>query len=271
MTRPTMALTKQRKGSLGIVSRVALGLPVATAALAALCAQPASASLTTYGLDSTNNGGNSLTTPLSGIQSVTPTTRLFRAFKMGTVDSRLTEMSFGVSVPAVANTIRTLEVEIFNAIQDTAGTNFWKPTGTSLGKFQISLTSTGTNTPFYKVVNPVGATLSSILFASNTNYGISFRSISGSIGLRRCPGTAPSPSGCSAWPISAYGGVAYNGGSISANSGASWTDTTDLVESTYMQLNFTPVPAPALMGFSSVSGLMVYSRRLRSRIKRSVA
>ena len=267
MTRPTMALSKQHKGSLGIVSRVALGLPVATAALAALSAQPASASLTTYGLDSTNNGGNTLVG--SGAQTVALNSRLFRAFKMGPDDAFLTEMQLGVSVPAAAGQTRTLEAEVFKAIQDTSGTNFWKPTGTSLGKINITLTSTGNNAPFYKVVSPVGATLSSVIFTANMNYGISFRSTTNAnIGLRRC---ATSTTGCNAWPIQAYGGVSYLGGSRSTAVTPSWFDATNLEESTYMQLNFTPVPAPAFMGFSSVSGLMVYSRRLRSRIKRSVA
>lgn len=270
MTRPTMALTKQHKGSLGIVSRVALGVPVATAALAALCAQPASAVLPTIGLDSTNDGGNSLTG--SGVQTVSLNSRLFRSFKMGPVDAFLTEMRLGVSVPAAAGATRTIEAEVFQAVQDTSGTNFWKPTGASLGKINISITSTGNNSPFYTVVSPVGPTLSSVIFTANMNYGISFRSMANNnVGLQRCPGTTTPPSGCNAWPILAYGGVSYNGGARSTAAIPNWFDATDLQESTYMQLNFTPVPAPAFMGFSSVSGLMVYSRRLRSRIKRSVA
>jgi len=277
MTRPTMALTKQRKGSLGIVSRVALGLPVATAALAALCAQPVSASLTTYGLDSTANGTNPLappppTAPVSGIQAVSQNSRLFRAFKMGPADAFLTEMRLGVSVPAALGEKRTIEAEVFQATQDTSQPNFWKPTGTSLGKFNIEITSTGSNVPFYTALTPVGPTLSSVIFTANMNYGISFRSLqNNSVGLRRCSGAATPPTGCDAWPIQAYGGVAYLGGARSTTAIPNWFDATDLQESTYMQLNFTPVPAPAFMGFSSVSGLMVYSRRLRSRIKRSVA
>jgi hypothetical protein len=57
----------------------------------------------------------------------------------------------------------------------------------------------------------------------------------------------------------------------STNAGVSWSTATSAQNGIQLEANFEPVPAPALMGFSSLSGLLVYSRRLRSRIKGSIA
>lgn len=251
-------------------------LAAGSLSVAALSAQPASA-LGTYGLDNTNNQGIALT-PSARFQLST-TQWLMRSFKMGPLDAYLQELNLGYNTVSGAN--QTLTVNIF----EVSSASSPLPVGASKASGSYSVAGTGATTTPGWFIAPVATgpvALKNFLFQAGKNYGIVFSSTgtgSGPIGIRYC--TTPLAN-CPATPFATAGGITLpivaNGstGSVTTNSGTSWTVGTGTgsnnnFNSAFMEINFTPVPAPALMGFSSLSGLMVYSRRLRSRIKGSAA
>ncbi len=261
-------------------------IPAACLSLAALSPQPASAITTpVVGLDSTNNGSNPIqAVNASNNVNITNGNRLMRTFTMGPRDSLLTDINLGLNINGISGVTRDLEISAFKVTLNSS--NVWEPFGAAVGSMVRRATSAGLNVPFYDTFSTADSapsttnTLVSTVFQAGQNYGIQFRNTSAStLNLRRCAPTTTTPPvtfPCNAWPIAAYGGVVYLDGSSSGD-GTIWTDLSEQQQSTYMQLNFTPVPvvpsvpAPALMGFSSLSGLMVYSRRLRSRIKNLVS
>jgi hypothetical protein len=266
-------------------------LGVATVGLAALSAQPASA-LSTYGLDNTADQTSpaTITSGTNAARSMFSNQRRFlRTFKMGPTDGTLKDISLGLFTTQ-ANTQLTLN--IYEVSPTTPFAPLTPPTGTTAGctaqntacqTFTIAQnTGTTTGTWFSPTL---GTSLTSFIFQAGKNYGISFSttglSTGGPIGfanciaanLATCPNKTFQTAGGITLPI-ATGGATL---AISNNYGVagSWIAASADLQSAFMEINFNPassaVPAPALMGFSSLSGLLVYSRRLRSRIKGSVA
>jgi len=242
---------------------------VASLGLTALSSQPASA-LGTYGLDNTAGGTNSLSASM-GRYSLSQTQNFLRTFKMGPLDAYLNNIGFAYSTPTAAT--QSLILSIFEVNTTTPNT----PTSTTpiaTSAFPLNCTN-GHTLPAYANLTSLSS-LGNVLFQANKTYGISFGNLfasgAGPLGLRHCAAVA----GCAGATFQTAGGItipivtgqttAYVG-----NITDGWTVASSTVRTAYMDINFTPVPAPALMGFSSLSGLMVYSRRLRSRIKGSVA
>ncbi len=261
-----MANPLHTKVSSAISLRAALGLPFGLLTLAALSQQPAHALATpSFGLDSTAAGNNSLTTSGAN-EGITSSRRLMRTFKMGNYDAVLQGIRLGVAIPSAGQT-RDLEITVFEA--NTSGA-IDVPVGSVLGSQIFTLPAQASaNVPFYQVINPTG-TLASMVFKNGKDYGIIFRSNTAqTINLRRCNALSGGVPNCAAFPIVEYGGVDSLDGSIGnvISGSLTWADATDLQQNTYMQLNFNPVPAPALMGASYISGMLAFSRRLRTRIK----
>jgi hypothetical protein len=252
-------------------------LGVGSLSLAALSAQPASA-LGTYGLD--NTADQTINFNGTARFQLSTTQWLMRSFKMGPLDAYLKDLNLGYNTNSAAS--RTLTVNIFEVSSAISPL----PLGASKASGNYTVTGTGASTTAGWFTAPVATgpvALKNFLFQAGKNYGIVFSSTgtgSGPVGIRYC--NSPLASCNAIQPPATAGGITLpivaNGstGSITTNSGASWTAGTGTganqnFNSAFMEINFTPVPAPALMGFSSLSGLMVYSRRLRSRIKGSAA
>ena len=202
-----MVPIKKNRGSQVPGPLVALGLPLAILTASTLSAGPASALVT---LDSTDNGTAPIGTGTSS-QPVNNSTRMMRSFEMGTLDSYLTNLRIAYSLPfASGGPIPSLDlrVEAFKVTTNSSGT--YITTGASLGSFTTTLLpTTSANTPQYTANLAVGGSLASVLFQSGQSYGLVFSNgtigtnASQNIGLRRCGGTAtsPTPSGCLLTPV----------------------------------------------------------------------
>jgi len=283
-----MAPTTARQGSQAWKPWAALGF--ASLSLAALSAQPASA-VGTYGLDNTGDQMNpniSLPQPNTDRFGLSVQQRFMRTFKMGNFDAYLKDVIVGYSVTGA--TAQDLQIDVFEVtntqpfvpVPPYSGTAPFNP-GTVLAsdKFSAPGTNGGTGATWFNVPVATSA-LANFLFQAGKNYGFSFwapmsASGSGPLGLRHC-NSAQVTAGCPGSTFTTAGGITIpiSGTSLAStmlngNTNATWGLASATVQTAYMEINFTPVPAPALMGFSSLSGLMVYSRRLRSRIKGSVA
>jgi hypothetical protein len=241
----------------------------ASLGLTVLSSQPASA-LGTYGLDNTNGGTNSLSGTM-GRYALSSTQSYLRTFKMGPLDGYLKNIGFAYSTPSASNQSLILSIfEVNTSIPNTPTSS------TPLATSTFSITGTnGHGLPDYEDLTSLSS-LGNVLFKANKTYGIEFGSPStsaaGPLGLRHCAAVAL----CDGATFQTAGGITIPivTGQTTAYIGSiagGWTAASTTVRTAYMDINFTPVPAPALMGFSSLSGLMVYSRRLRSRIKGSVA
>jgi hypothetical protein len=249
-------------------------LGFASLGLASLSAQPASA-LSSYGFDNTADqtlpaGG--ITSTNSGRHMFSDQRRYMRTFKMGSLDAYLKDITMGLFTNTANSSI------LFNIYEVDTATPF-APTSGSLAFGSATVVPNTGNANGTWFTPTLASSLTNFLFKAGKTYGISFNTTGtgtgGPIGvasclgasLATCPNNTFTGTGGITVPITAGGATL----ALSTNTGASWTAAPSDIQTAYMEVNFTPVPAPALMGFSSLSGLMVYSRRLRSRIKGSVA
>jgi hypothetical protein len=261
-----MVLTTAFKVSQALKPLALLGL--ASVGMAVLSGQPASA--LTYGLDNTANSTNPLPAGASDRFASSTTNQLLRTFQMGPLDAYLNEISLGYSTGQT--TPQSLTVNIYELSGSTASTT---TTSGVLGTGTFSLAGTNGHTNPQYTTLPIGTgSLTSYIFQAGKTYGLSFNGSgtgAGPLNLRTCPATDP----CLGSNFVTAGGVSIPvvGGGPDAYVGqpGSWSGASVLAQTAYMEIQFAPVPAPALMGFSSLSGLMVYSRRLRSRIKGAAA
>jgi len=249
-------------------------LGFASLGLASLSAQPASA-LSSYGIDNTADqtlpaGG--ITSTNSGRSMFSDQRRYMRTFKMGSLDAYLKDITMGVFTNQANSPL------LFN-VYEVGPTSPFTPISGSLA-FGSATIAQNTGVVNGAWVTPTLSTsLTNFLFQAGKSYGIAFNttgvSTGGPIGvancmlatLATCPNNTFTGTGGITIPITPGGATL----ALSTDYGASWIAAPPEIQTAYMEVNFTPVPAPALMGFSSLSGLMVYSRRLRSRIKGSVA
>lgn len=261
-----MVLTTAFKVSQALKPLALLGL--ASVGMAVLAGQPASA--LTYGLDNTNNGANPLPTGVIDRFASSTTNQLLRTFQMGPLDAYLKEISLGYSTGQAIS--QPLTVSIYEVSGSTVSTT---TTSGVLGTGTFSLAGTNGHTNPQYTTLPIGTgSLTSYMFQAGKTYGLSFNgpgTNAGPLNLRTCPaagsclGSNFVTAGGVSIPVVAGGPDAYVG------QPGSWSGASVLDQTAYMEIQFAPVPAPALMGFSSLSGLMVYSRRLRSRIKGAAA
>jgi hypothetical protein len=200
-----------------------------------------------------------------------------RTFKMGATDALLKDMTLGLYTTADNAQLKVSIFEVGNTTPFPPLASPPAPTATQT--FTTFATQTGTNNGAWFTPTSFNSSIANYMFKAGKNYGIVFAGTTtapGQVGLATCltagvscASAAPSwvATGGIVIPIAAGGATL----AVSTNSGSSWAAATAAQQSAFMEFNFTPVPAPALMGFSSLSGLMVYSRRLRSRIKGAVA
>jgi hypothetical protein len=258
----------------------------------AFCTPPPASALITYGLDSTTGNTSppvSFTPPGSGtlgqstsFASAASRRQVMTVVKMGSLDAYLDVLRTAYMTSYGSGTA-DFRVDVYKPFLDsTLPTPTYKFSGASLASATSSLAAANTLPAYTPDLATTGSTLSSYLFQADQTYGFVFSIIptspatttTRSITLRNCATVAPnSPSTC-VNPALAYGGVAYvDGTAVTGISLATptWTDLTPQQGSFYMQIDFTPVPIPALSGLSSLSGLLFASRRLRSRIKAKAA